>query len=165
MPYFIKANSLISSYPKGCPFCNLREAKTKFLQTFSKMRLSKIPGRAVSETIKPLLPGCEECSKWFRNTRILMFVFGFIALIGPIWVFFAVEMWSNASLATGVWVSTIIVWAVLFLLRKWRGNSFRIVYFSEDEVIYSGKEEKYISELAQLNKLSYEKKPFVVRLT
>jgi hypothetical protein len=165
LPYFIKSNSPISTYPRECPFCRLREATTKFRQTFAKMRLSKIPGRVVSETIKPLLPGCENCSSWFRTTRILMFIFGMLALLGPIWAFVAIEMWGNGKLTTGLWVSTIIVWAILFLLRKWRGNSFKIVYFSNGEFIYAGKEEKYISDLARINKLSYEKKHFVVRLT
>jgi len=165
MPFFIKSDSVISSFPDECPFCSLRMANTKFRQTFSKMKLGKIPGSAVSKTIKLLLPGCEECSKWFRHTRFALFISGFFALLAPILsVFLAFEMPKYLNLAYILWVISIVLWGALLIFRKLKGSKFKIAYFSDKEFVYAGRNEKYISELAKINGTNYEKKAFIMRI-
>jgi hypothetical protein len=166
MPFFIKSDSILSSFPNECPFCSLREANIRFRQTFSKMKLGKIPGSVASEKIKPLLPACEECAKWFRLTRVALFLLGFVALLGPILlVLLAFEVPNYIKLANAAWLTTIALWASMLTYRKIKGNNLKIVYFSDNEIIYSGKDKKYMSELSKLNDLSYDKKPFVARLS
>lgn len=94
-----------------------------------------------------------------------MFISGFIALFGPIWVFFAIELFGNIELISSSWGLAAITWLTLFVQRKRKGNFFKINYFSDDEVIYSGKDKKYMSEVARINDLLCEKKPFILRLT
>ncbi len=60
-------------------------------------------------------------------------------------------------------VIIIAIWAFLLLLLKYKGSNFKIAYFSDEEVIYSGKRERYMYELATLNDLKYEEKPFLIK--
>jgi hypothetical protein len=130
------------------------------------MKLGKIPGSAVSETVKLLLPGCEECSKWFRHTRIALFISGFLALLAPILlVFLAFEMPKYLKLTNLLWVITIVLWGSLLIFRKLKGSKFKIAYFSDKEITYAGRSEKYMSELAKINGTNYEKKPFIMRIS
>ena len=73
------------------------------------------------------------------------------------------EIPNYIKLANAIWITTIVVWVTILTYRKIRGNNFKIIYFSDDEIIYSGKDEKYMNELSKLNDLSYKNKPFVVR--
>lgn len=130
------------------------------------MKLGKIPGSVASAIIQPLLPACEECSNWFRLTRIASFLFGSISLLGPILlVLLAFEMPNYMKLANAVWITMMVLWVSILTCRKAKGNNFKIVYFSDNEIIYSGKNEKYINEISKLNNLNYEKKKIMVRMS
>lgn len=164
MPYFIKSPKLLDRFPHNCPYCGISPATTQFKQTFSKLKMAKIPVHAESVSIVSSLPGCASCSEWFRKTRMMMIFLGVVAILGFFWVPAAVIFLNPDATLTGVlWFIIIAIWAFLLLLLKYKGSNFKIAYFSDEEVIYSGKRERYMYELATLNDLKYEEKPFLIK--
>ena len=75
MPYFIKSPKLLDRFPHNCPYCGISSATTQFKQTFSKLKMAKIPVHAESVSIVSSLPGCASCAEWFRKTRMMMIIF------------------------------------------------------------------------------------------
>ena len=169
MAYFVKAANLLETLPEKCPYCKMMGmANTKTKQTFSKLKLSKIPGNVASESIKVSLPSCDSCSTWLRKVRLGLFVSGFIAILGPVWVIAAALIWGVDKVGEPMfilWMGFIAAWAVLYVLLFWKRGFFKIVYFTDEEVVYGGHEEKYMREVASLNNLTCEKKALYVRVS
>ena len=97
MPYMIESDGTLGAFPGGCAYCGTRQANTSFVQPFSKLKLSKIPGNAESETLRVEMPACETCARWFRTTRTLLFSIGFVAITGLVWCVL-LTMWLDNRL-------------------------------------------------------------------
>jgi hypothetical protein len=175
MPYFVSdpkpfvsaecPRLTIEKAPERCPYCKIGIKGTRFEQVFAKMRFGAVPGGMVSETIIPLVPGCGSCASWFRTMRRLQFTFGFLALLSPFAAVFVSMAGYSDIVSMTVCLSTLFIWLFVTFTIKLSARSFKVVYFGDNEVVYSGSNKEYMEELAALNGLTCEKRAIFFRIS
>jgi len=164
MPYLIEANGILAEFPKACAYCDRREATSSFRQPFSKMRAGTLPGDVSSETLVLDLPACESCARWFRRTRVVLFLIGFVAIIGSLLAVLA-SVWFENEIPILVWMATVTAWVGLRLWRGWRRRALRLAYFRPGTAIYAVRDEAYANELAEMNGLSVDHKVVLIKFS
>jgi len=158
MPYAISSQALCEVFPHNCPYCSTAPASTTVRQPYSKMGLSRIPGHVKSQTWKVELPSCPDCARWFRYSRVAVFILGFLALLLPILIVI------DTSVVPTLWCFSLAGWFVLLFWRRYRFGAFRIAYIGENEIVYAARSEAFASDFAAKNNLSYEQRALVMRL-
>ena len=157
MPYAISSPSRCEAFPHNCPYCEMAPASTMTQIPYSKMALSRIPGRVESRTWKVELPSCPSCAKWFSRSRVALFALGIAALLLPILIVF------ESTVTPILWCLALGGWIASLLWRRFRAQAFRIVYIGPNEIVYAARSEAYASEFATKNNLRYEHRSLVIR--
>ena len=165
MPYIIESNALISAFPRRCTYCDSDVANTTFHQSTSTLKTSLLWG-ATSQTVDVELPACEQCARWFRTTRVIIYIAGAIAIIGFL-PSFLVSLWFENALPVYLWHITVAAWVVLRLWRVRRRTALRLAYFNleQSRYAYAVGEERYAKELAEMNGLACVYKPILFKLS
>jgi len=161
VPFLVSSPDLCSSFPESCSYCGAPAADSSFRQPYSKMALSKIPGRVESKNWKIELPACEPCAKWFTRTRVILFASGWVAGLAPFLLLFVPQQLQDA--ACWLWGLVALAWCVLLVLRRYRLAAFRVGYVGNGEVVYTLRDERLAQEFALRNNLNYERRALLVR--
>jgi len=154
MHYLNESVGPLTKCPQQCPYCGVRNAGTRFSQTFSDVVAD--PGnpldRGHSASVRIDLPACERCAAWLRKTRIHVWALGAGALGGilvAILASVAVEdRWPFAA-----WALVALGWLSTHLARRLRFRKLRLSEFSDPRYVYFVGEARYARELAKLNGL------------
>ncbi|MDB6058810.1 MAG: hypothetical protein JWO95_2654 [Verrucomicrobiales bacterium] len=166
MAYYVASDRLLDSFPEKCPYCAAHKATATFVQPFGKMT-----SKHSSETLRVELSACEKCARWFKRSRLYMFILGFsapVALLGTLLLGISCGPRHHEAevLEGGGFLTFLLIVGFIFstIWRRWRFRLFRIAYFNRNgEVVYAGQDRDHMKRFAELNGLKAEEKLFLLR--